>query len=68
VRAKSDAVGAVIWEVSADKGYSYPQTIPERRDQRARRAAKRGRPLPCDEATFARRKVVERCNNRLKQW
>jgi transposase len=38
------------------------------RDQRARRAAKRGRPLPFDKATYARRNVVERCNNRLKQW
>lgn len=64
----------------ADKGYSYPRcrrllrrrgiphTIPERRDQRARRAAKPGRPLTFDKATYARRNVVERCNNRLKQW
>lgn len=64
----------------ADKGYSYPRcrrllrqrgiahTIPERRDQRARRAARPGRPLTFDKATYARRNVVERCNNRLKQW
>lgn len=64
----------------ADKGYSYPRcrrllrqrqiphTIPERRDQRARRAARRGRPLAFDKAIYARRNVVERCINRLKQW
>lgn len=66
--------------VIADKGYSYPRcrrvlrrrgiahTIPERRDQRARRAARPGRPLAFDKATYARRNVVERCINRLKQW
>ena len=64
----------------ADKGYSYPRcrrllrargiphTIPERRDQRARRAARPGRPLAFDQAIYARRNVVERCINRLKQW
>jgi transposase len=64
----------------ADKGYSYPRcrrllrqrqiphTIPERADQRARRAARPGRPLAFDRATYARRNVVERCINRLKQW
>lgn len=66
--------------VIADKGYSYPRcrrllrqrgiphTIPERSDQRARRAKRPGRPLSFDQATYARRNVVERCNNRLKQW
>jgi transposase len=66
--------------VIADKGYSYPRcrrllrqrgiphTIPERSDQRARRAKRPGRPLAFDQATYARRNVVERCNNRLKQW
>lgn len=64
----------------ADKGYRYPrcrrllrqrgipQMIPERRDQRAHRAAKPGRPLVFNKATYARRNIVERCNNRLKQW
>jgi transposase len=64
----------------ADKGYSYPRcrrllyrrhiphTIPERRDQRAQRAARPGRPLLFDQAIYARRNVVERCINRLKQW
>ena len=64
----------------ADKGYSYPRcrrllrqrqiphTIPERRDQRAQRAARPGRPLLFDKAIYARRNVVERCINRLKQW
>jgi transposase len=66
--------------IIADKGYSYarcrewlrrrqiPHTIPERRDQRARRAARPGRPLAFDKTIYARRNVVERCINRLKQW
>lgn len=64
----------------ADKGYSYPacrqllrrrgirHTIPERRDQRQRRATHPGRPPAFDAATYRRRNVVERCVNRLKQW
>jgi hypothetical protein len=55
----------------ADKGYSYPRcrrllrarqiphTIPERSDQRARRAARPGRPLAFDRTVYARRNVVE---------
>jgi transposase len=66
--------------VIADKGYSYPRcrlwlrrrqiphTIPERCDQQARRATRPGRPLAFDQAIYARRNVVERCINRLKQW
>ncbi len=27
-----------------------------------------GRPLAFNKATYVRRNVVERCNNRLKQW
>jgi transposase len=45
-----------------------PHTIPERGDQRAQRAARPGRPLLFDQAIYARRNVVERCINRLKQW
>jgi transposase len=64
----------------ADKGYSYlrcrrvlrqrqiKHTIPERRDQRAQRAARPGRPLVFDKIIYARRNLVERCINRLKQW
>jgi transposase len=64
----------------ADKGYSYPRcrrllrerqikhTIPQRRDQRVQRAGRPGRPLVFDTAIYARRNVVERCINRLKQW
>jgi transposase len=64
----------------ADKGYGYPScrgllrkrgiryTIPERRDQRERRAGHPGRPLGFDPAAYRRRNVVERCVNRLKQW
>ena len=66
--------------VIADKGYSYPRCrhllrqrqiphiIPERSDQRARRAMRPGRPLAFDRPIYARRNVVERCINRLKQW
>src|SRR5262249_36259555 len=64
----------------AAKGYSYPRcrrllrerqikhTIPQRRDQQAQRAARPGRPLVLDRIIYARRNVVERCINRLKQW
>jgi transposase len=64
----------------ADKGYSYPtcrqflrrrgirHTIPERRDQRRRRATHPGRPPAFDAATYRRRNVIERCVNKLKQW
>ena len=64
----------------ADKGYSYPRcrtqlrqrgiphTIPERQDQRERRARRPGRPLQFDKERYRRRNVVERCINRLKQW
>lgn len=64
----------------ADKGYSYskcrdqlrqrgiPHTIPERQDQRERRARRPGRPLQFDKERYRRRNVVERCINRLKQW
>ncbi len=45
-----------------------PHTIPQQRDQRARRAARPGRPLRFDPTIYARRNVVERCINRLKQW
>jgi len=63
-----------------DKGYSYercrtalrrrgvPHVIPERDDQRARRARKPGRKPAFDRAAYRRRNVVERCVNRLKQW
>jgi transposase len=63
-----------------DKGYSYPRcrrllrrrgithTIPERSDQRARRARRPGRPLAFDRERYRGRNVVERCFNRLKQF
>lgn len=63
-----------------DKGYSYPScrgllrrrgiphTIPQRRDQRQRRAARPGRKPGFDRQTYRGRNVVERCVNRLKQW
>ena len=63
-----------------DKGYSYARcrallrrrgiahTIPERDDQRARRANRPGRKPGFDRAIYRRRNVVERGINRLKQW
>jgi transposase len=64
----------------ADKGFSFPScrkllknrgiphTILERADQRERRNKRPGRPPSCDAEIYARRNVVERCVNRLKQW
>jgi transposase len=64
----------------ADRGYSYercrellrrrgiPHTIPERGDQRSRRARHPGRRPSFDRASYRRRNVVERCVNKLKQW
>jgi transposase len=66
--------------VIGDKGYSYarcrtllrqrgiPHVIPERSDQRARRAHRPGRKPAFDREVYRRRNVVERCINRLKQW
>jgi transposase len=45
-----------------------PHTIPERRDQRERRAGVLGRPPGFDSVVYRRHNVVERCVNRLKQW
>lgn len=64
----------------ADRGYSYercrrllrgrgiPHTIPERRDQKERRAGRGGRRPGFDREAYRRRNVVERCMNKLKQW
>ena len=64
----------------ADRGYSYPtcrrllrrrgiaHTIPERRDQRERRAHRPGRKPAFDRERDRARNVVERAFNRLKQW
>ena len=63
----------------ADKGFSYercraalrrrgiPHVIPERSDQRARRAHRPGRKPAFDADAYTRRNVVERCVARLKQ-
>jgi transposase len=60
----------------ADRGYSFEgcrrllhrrgisHTIPERKDQKERRAGRPG----FDREAYQRRNVVERCVNRLKQW
>ena len=64
----------------ADRGYGYDahrrllrrrgisHTIPQRRDHRLKKAARFGRPPSFDAALYARRNVVERCVNKLKQW
>lgn len=64
----------------ADRGYSYPScrrllvqrgiphTIPEKKDQAKRRSKKPGRPLSFNKERYARRNIIERCINRLKQW
>jgi transposase len=52
--------------VGGERGIRH--TIPERCDQRERRMRRPGRPLSFDATTYARRDVVERCVNRLKQW
>jgi transposase len=64
----------------ADRGYSFEgwrrllrrrgisHTIPERKDQKERRAGRPGRRPGFDREAYQRRNVVERCVNRLKQW
>jgi transposase len=67
----------------ADKAYSHPSTrralrrrgightIPEKRDQKARRrglGSAGGRPPTFDRDRYRQRNVVERCFNRLKQF
>jgi transposase len=64
----------------ADRGYGFessrgllrrrgiPHTIPERKDQKERRAGRPGRRPGFGRETYRRRNVVERCVNRLKQW
>ncbi len=64
----------------ADRGYSFescrgllrrrgiPHTIPERKDQKERRARRPGRRPGFDREAYRSRNVVERCVNRLKQW
>jgi transposase len=66
--------------VIADRGYSFPgcrnllrrrgisHTIPERKDQRERRAGGPGRRPSFDREVYRRRNVVERYVNKLKQW
>ena len=63
-----------------DRGYNFEgcrgllrrrgisHTIPERKDQRNRHAARPGRRPSFDREAYRRRNVVERCVNRLKQW
>jgi transposase len=46
----------------------HPQPIGERRDHGKCRRRRPGRPSSFDATTYARRNVVDRCVNRLKQW
>ncbi len=64
----------------ADRGYSFPgcrellrnlnirHVIPERVDQQRCRASRPGRKPGFNREAYARRNVIERCVNRLKQW
>jgi transposase len=64
----------------ADRGYSFEScrrllrrrsishTIPERKNQKERRAERPGRRPGFDREAYRRRNVVERCMNKLKQW
>ena len=64
----------------ADKGYDFStcrgllrrrgiaHVIPRRREREAHHAGRVGRRTTFDRETYARRNVVERCVNRLKQW
>jgi transposase len=64
----------------ADRGYSFEScrrllrrrgishTIPEREDQKERRARHPGRRPGFDGEPYRRRNVVERCVNKLNQW
>jgi transposase len=64
----------------ADRSYSFEgcrgllrrrgisHTIPERKDQRDRRAGRPGRRPGFAREAYRRRNMVERCVNRLKQW
>lgn len=47
---------------------AIPHTIPERKDQRERRAHHPGRKPGFDREAYRRRNVVERCVNRLKHY
>ena len=75
--------GSWDFRLLADKAYSHPSTriqlrqkrisntIPERRDQIARRTAKGsrgGRPPGFEAETYKKRNTVERSYVRLKQW
>ena len=65
--------------VAGDKGYSYAAVrrdlrrrgvravIPERKDQRARRAHRPGRKPHFDKVLYRRRNVIERCVGWLKE-
>lgn len=47
---------------------SISHTIPERKDQKERRAGRPGRRPGFDWEAYRRRNVVERCVNKLKHW
>ncbi len=65
--------------VAGDKAFSYDHirqwlrskhvrpVIPERKDQKQRRAAKPGRPLSFDREAYRRRSVIEQCVGWLKE-
>ncbi len=83
IQALTEAGHDLDFRLLADKAYSHPSTrkylrgkkikhtIPERRDQIARRKAKGstgGRPPGFDAEAYKLRNTVERSFNRFKQW
>jgi transposase len=52
----------------ARQPFGLRRMLVEGRDRRERRSKRPGRPPSFQRSTYARRNVVERCVNRLKQW
>jgi transposase len=66
IRLQIAATATICRRLLKQRGIAH--TIPERSDQIERRSQRPGRPLSFDRKLYARRNVVERCINRLKQW
>jgi len=75
-RSRPDAVAAdMAYGSRANRTYlrkhGVKAVIPEKADQAANRkkkGSKGGRPITYDKDLYKRRNLIERCNNRLKQW
>jgi hypothetical protein len=58
----------MLIETPAGFDYTGADCSSRMRDEWERRMRRPGRPLSFDATTYARRNVVERCVNRLKEW